>query len=358
MGDEPEPEAQKQDLNGVLLEFQEEAQQVENGEAQIEHGEAPGTSDGLRGEKGWEGADTAGPERPLTGGRRGSTASTVSADDFAFPVGSGATETLTGSWDSGRDGLPERDLLLIISNASPPAGMPSASESSESEPHTRLALSTFSQPFCRWSRLHYFFEQSPVPLPTAPCSVLDRSGGAGAGFGHADSTRTASERATTQSPKSRIDPSELADPPELPGRIGRSVAANTEGTGARAEAGGGVLRAYHPGWQWAHGQEVHSCGRVPPLPPSSMQPGAGRCRPVLVSVSAIHLFLGILEPLQLSITLYNLSTRRRASETVTVACGQQEMSLPCLCRFTVWDAVAQQLAVVCRLVSDKDGDPL
>ena len=74
----------------------------------------------------------------------------------------------------------------------------------------------------------------------------------------------------------------------------------------------GVLCAYYPDWTWRDGTECWKCNRLPPLPPDLYQPRSGRCKSVRLCVSGLKLSLGVLEPMQLVVLLYNLQHEKRA----------------------------------------------
>ena len=117
-----------------------------------------------------------------------------------------------------------------------------------------------------------------------------------------------------------------------------------------------MLCSYRPDWQWRNGAEVHRCDRLPPLPPEWYQPASGRRRNVRLQISSLSLSLGILEPMQLVVTLYNQRAERRASESAVIDVRPDHVPLPLVCNFSVWDCVADEMVVVLRLEKVITGD--
>ena len=73
-------------------------------------------------------------------------------------------------------------------------------------------------------------------------------------------------------------------------------------------------------------------------------------------MSQLDLSLGILEPMQLVVALYNLQLEKRASESAVISLRPDHMPLPLVCNFGIWDCVAGDMVVVCRLEKVITGD--
>ena len=205
---------------------------------------------------------------------------------------------------------------------------------------TAQALRRLGKPYRRWLRMRYAFSQLSVSPATKSPVTLDRGGG-----GVSDEAATSEalgppEELGLQHAAARLlgNAETLDEPPEpVPPRLG-------------------VLCSYRPDWSWSSGAEVSKCGRLPPLPPSLFQPNSGRRRSVRLEVADLDLSLGILEPMQLVLTLYNLRVKRRASESAVISLRPGHVPLPLVCAFLVWDCVVDEMTVVCRLEKVISGD--
>lgn len=200
---------------------------------------------------------------------------------------------------------------------------------------TAQAVRRLGKPFRRWLRMHYSFEQlTSVPTTTA-LVMLDR--------------------------QISVDESSQNGPPEELDRrhtAARLLYGEFEPLGQPELVGPrfGVLCSYRPDWTWKNGVECWKCDRLPPLPPDLYQPSSGRRRTVRLCVSEIDLSLGILEPMQLVVVLYNIPLGKRASESAVISLRPDHIPLPAVCNFDVWECVANDIVVVCRLEKVITGD--
>ena len=230
---------------------------------------------------------------------------------------------------------PTKDIVVITHPAEHGVPRPDP-EGGPVPPHTRLQLANRARPFRRWARLHYAYEQLPAAEPGAEAEVevLDRQAAAAAAGTEAGGATRPPEELQLQHAATRL--LDTASPRR-----------------EQAEPRRGVLCAFHPDWQWAHGLEVARGRRLPPLPPECFQPAPGRCRTVRLELSSLRLSLTqggrVLEPMQLVVSLYHRTAERRASESAVVHISPSSDPLPFLCQFRVWDCVSDHMILVCRL---------